>query len=187
MSNLNLFSDNRHTIPAIFPCRVDKFAGKLVSFALTLPTWWKYSHTIRVYLKSGADCSPGATVNTDEQPLCTLNMYSGEGCGQEINVWISDGVTQGAASCVCLVLYCQLGEDTWAVTHAQYCSVRVKLTFEDPQTLAEVPISYFGLPLWDTFTFLFTTLEFYLLLFPIYRLIQWLISLGDFMQDMGRY
>jgi len=37
MSNLNPFKDNRVTIPAIFPCKVDKFSGKLASFGLTLP------------------------------------------------------------------------------------------------------------------------------------------------------
>merc|ERR550534_849832 len=188
MSNLNLnpFSDNRHTVPAIFPCKVDKFGGKLVSLALSLPKWWKYSHTVRVYLKSGADCSIGATVNSDDQPFCTLNMYTGEGgCGAATNLWISDGVTQGAASCVCVVLYCELGQNTWAVTHAQYCSLGVKLSFNDPETLPEVAIGYFGMPIWDTLTFLFTTLEFYLLGFPIYRLIKWLVSLGDFLTDWG--
>jgi len=36
-SNLNPLRDNTLTIPAIFPCKVDKFGGKLVSVALTLP------------------------------------------------------------------------------------------------------------------------------------------------------
>jgi len=127
-------------------------------------------------------------VNSDEKPLCSLSMYSGEGtCGKQNNVWVSDGVTQGAKSCVCLLLYCELGESTWSATTNQFCYLRVKLKFEDPQTLPDTPISYFGLPLWDTFTFLFTTLELYLLVFPIYRLIRWLLSLGDFMKDWGRY
>jgi len=37
VSNLNPYNDHTLTIPAIFPCKVDKYAGKLVSFALTLP------------------------------------------------------------------------------------------------------------------------------------------------------
>jgi len=118
-------------------------------------------------------------VNHDEQPFCTLDMYTGDGgCGKAINVWISNGVSQGVPGCVFLLLYCELSQETYALTHSQYCSVRVKLKFEDPQTLPDTPISYFGLPL-DTFTFLvFTTLELYLLAFPIYRLIRWLLSLG---------
>jgi len=115
-------------------------------------------------------------------------MYTGDGgCGKGINVWISDRMTEGAQSCVCLLLYCELEQNTWAVTHGQYCSVRVKLTFNDPQSLPEVAIGYFGVPIWDTLTFLFATLEIYLLGFPIYRLIKWLIDLGDFMKEWGRY
>merc|ERR1719419_1135170 len=115
MSNFNPMNSRKLTTPAIFPCKVDKFGGKLVNFALSLPAFWRYSHTIRVYLKSGADCSPGATVNTDEKPLCSIDMYTGDGtCAKRNNVWISDRLTQGAQSCVCLLLYCELGKNTWA-------------------------------------------------------------------------
>jgi len=127
-------------------------------------------------------------VNKDEQPFCTLHMSENDGsCGRATNVWISDDVTAGFQSCVCLLLYCELGQDTWALTHAQYCSLRVKLKFDDPQTLPESTISFLGLPLWDTITFFFITFEIYFLVFPIYRLARWLLSLGDFMKEWGRY
>jgi len=188
MSNLNWFEKETDSKPAIFPCKVDKFGGKVVGVSLALPKFWKYKHEVKVYLKSGSDCSPGATVDESETAFCTLNMESGDGtCGTAINVWVSDGVTQGAQSCVCVLLFCNLSEDTWGVTSAQVCQLRVQVRFNDPQTVPEVPVRYFGLPLWDTITCLFTAFELYLFGFPIYRLIRWLYLLGDFFKEWGRY
>jgi len=187
LSNLNIFEKATDSKPAIFPCKVDKFGGKVVGVSLALPKFWKYKHEVKVYLKSGTDCSPGSTVD-DEEPFCTLDMHSGEGtCATGTNVWVSDGVTEGAQSCVCVLLFCELSQDTWAATSAQVCQLSVQVSFNDPQTVPEVPVRYFGLPLWDTITCLFTAFELYLFGFPIYRLIRWLYLLGDFFKEWGRY
>jgi len=70
------YGDVKKTVPAIFPCKVDKHGRKLVSLGLQLPktTLSGYLHKVKVYLRSGADCYVHSVVNPEEKPACILDM-----------------------------------------------------------------------------------------------------------------